>query len=91
LSDLSTCIELLILTFDIIDDLQDLDNKEAVWSKMKQSSAINSSICIFTLLLLKLLEKGEGNIIHNMLTFLLKSIEGQHQDINAKYTILNNI
>lgn len=82
LTDLSTCIELLMLTLDIIDDLQDLDNEEAVWSKMKHSSALNSSICIFTLLLLKLLEKRDGNTIQTILSFLLRSIEGQHEDIN---------
>lgn len=42
-------VELMILSLDIIDDLQDKDNKETVWSRMSPEIALNIALGLLTL------------------------------------------
>ncbi|MEH6944672.1 polyprenyl synthetase family protein [Bacillus sp. JJ722] len=88
LNDLKSCIELLILALDIIDDLQDNDNNESIWMKNNQASAINVSISLMTIFQHKLLEVVDNKVlIQNLTNYLLKAIEGQHQDINGIHNV----
>lgn len=88
LNDLKSCIEVLILALDIIDDLQDNDNDESIWMKNNHASAINVSISLMTIFQHKLLEVVDNKVLIKDLTkYLLKAIEGQHQDICGIHNI----
>ncbi|WP_042347360.1 polyprenyl synthetase family protein [Bacillus massiliigorillae] len=87
-NDLKSCIEVLILALDIIDDLQDNDNYDSIWMKNNQASAINVSISLMTIFQHKLLEIIDDKVLIQGLTkYLLNAIEGQHQDINGIHNV----
>lgn len=80
--DLKACVELLILALDIIDDIQDHDNEESTWTKIGQSSSLNVAISLLTISQLHILEySNDQKSLKIILNYLLKSIEGQHQDL----------
>nr|AAF82176.1 ComQ [Bacillus mojavensis] len=85
---LATGIELLILSFDIYDDLQDKDNRNAVWMKIDSSIALNAVTALYTLSIQVMCQAShEPEFSQKILNFALQSIQGQHDDIvNAPQT-----
>lgn len=85
---LATGIELLILSFDIYDDLEDKDNRNAVWMKIDSSIALNAVTALYTLSIQVMCQAShEREFSQKILNFALQSIQGQHDDIvNAPQT-----
>ncbi|KYD06033.1 hypothetical protein B4144_3323 [Bacillus atrophaeus] len=85
---LAVGIELLILSFDIYDDLEDRDNLNAVWMKIESSISLNAVTALYTLSLQIMSQAShEPEFSQEILNFALKSIQGQHDDIvNAPQT-----
>lgn len=85
---LAAGIELLILSFDIYDDLEDKDNVNAVWMKIDSSIALNAVTALYTLSIQVMCQAShEPEFSQKILTFALQSIQGQHDDIvNAPKT-----
>jgi competence protein ComQ len=85
---LATGIELLILSFDIYDDLEDKDNRNAVWMKIDSSIALNAVTALYTLSIQVMCQAShEPEFSQKILNFALQSIQGQHDDIvNAPQT-----
>ncbi|MCO4849484.1 polyprenyl synthetase family protein [Bacillus vallismortis] len=81
-------IELLILSFDIYDDLEDKDNVNAVWIKIDSSIALNAVTALYTLSIQVMCQAShEPEFSQEILNFALQSIQGQHDDIvNAPKT-----
>ncbi|WP_100330152.1 polyprenyl synthetase family protein [Bacillus xiapuensis] len=80
--DISPCLEALMLALDMIDDIQDGDNEQSVWKKKGQAVSLNAAISLLTISLLHVLaQANRPDIAKMMLTYLSRSIEGQHQDI----------
>lgn len=77
---LAAAIELIILSADIYDDLEDKDNDSAPWRSEDQSVVLN--ICSGLLILsLKMVHdhcKEAYQVIHDLLP---RSIQGQHKDL----------
>ncbi|CAF1765270.1 hypothetical protein NRS6094_03553 [Bacillus subtilis] len=85
---LASGIELLILSFDIYDDLEDQDNGSAVWMKIDSSIALNAVTALYTLSIQVMCQAShEPEFSQEILNFALQSIQGQHDDIvNAPQT-----
>ncbi|MED3514298.1 polyprenyl synthetase family protein [Bacillus subtilis] len=85
---LAAGIELLILSFDIYDDLEDQDNGSAVWMKIDSSIALNAVTALYTLSIQVMCQAShEPEFTQEILNFALQSIQGQHDDIvNAPQT-----
>lgn len=85
---LAAGIELLILSFDIYDDLEDKDNRNAVWMKIDSSIALNAVTALYTLSIQVMCQAShEPEFSQKILNFALQSIQGQHDDIvNAPKT-----
>lgn len=85
---LAAGIELLILSFDIYDDLEDQDNGSAVWMKIDSSIALNAVTALYTLSIQVMCQAShEPEFSQKILNFALQSIQGQHDDIvNAPQT-----
>lgn len=85
---LAAGIELLILSFDIYDDLEDKDNVNAVWMKIDPSIALNAVTALYTLSIQVMCQAShEPEFSQRILNFALQSIQGQHDDIvNAPQT-----
>lgn len=85
---LAAGIELLILSFDIYDDLEDKDNRNAVWMKIDSSIALNAVTALYTLSIQVMCQAShEPEFSQEILNFALQSIQGQHDDIvNAPQT-----
>lgn len=85
---LAAGIELLILSFDIYDDLEDKDNVNAVWMKIDSSIALNAVTALYTLSIQVMCQAShEPEFSQEILNFALQSIQGQHDDIvNAPET-----
>ncbi|MEY9216649.1 competence protein ComQ [Bacillus subtilis] len=85
---LAAGIELLILSFDIYDDLEDQDNGSAVWMKIDSSIALNAVTALYTLSIQVMCQAShEPEFSQKVLNFALQSIQGQHDDIvNAPQT-----
>ncbi|OZI11406.1 hypothetical protein CEW92_11640 [Bacillaceae bacterium SAS-127] len=80
--DVTSCLEGLMLSLDMIDDIQDDDNERSLWKKKGLSTSLNTAISLMTISQLHLLESTDRpEIVKTMLTCLSKSIEGQHQDL----------
>ncbi|ARW00037.1 Competence regulatory protein ComQ [Bacillus subtilis subsp. subtilis] len=79
---LAAGIELLILSFDIYDDLEDQDNGSAVWMKIDSSIALNAVTALYTLSIQVMCQAShEPEFSQEILNFALQSIQGQHDDI----------
>lgn len=85
---LAVGIELLILSFDIYDDLEDQDNGSAVWMKIDSSITLNAVTALYTLSIQVMCQAShEPEFSQEILNFALQSIQGQHDDIvNAPQT-----
>ncbi|WP_226669474.1 polyprenyl synthetase family protein [Metabacillus litoralis] len=84
---LAAAVELLILSFDILDDLEDLDNMEEPWMKMDHSIALNAATTLYTLSqqsVLALSSPYKHQILASLLKYSLQAMEGQHDDLENR-------
>ncbi|NPC93980.1 isoprenyl transferase [Bacillus sp. WMMC1349] len=79
---LAVGIELLILSFDIFDDLEDEDSLEAPWMKTNHSVALNAATALYTLSI-KIIStiSNEPLFFQKLMEYTLQSMQGQHDDI----------
>lgn len=81
---LAASIELLILSFDIFDDLEDLDNMQEPWMQIDHSIALNAATTLYTLsqqTILTLSSPYKHQILTALLQFSVQAMEGQHDDL----------
>ncbi|GAA0310055.1 competence protein ComQ [Gracilibacillus halotolerans] len=77
---LAAGIEMIILTADIYDDLEDQDNDDAPWRKENQAVVLN--ICSGLLVMsLKMIGDHSKEVLQMVHELLPKSIQGQHKDL----------
>ncbi|MDU0814053.1 polyprenyl synthetase family protein [Bacillus siamensis] len=79
---LAAGIELLILSFDILDDHEDEDNDSALWMKIDRSVSLNASTSLYTIslhLINSLCTVSEFSQL--ALKYALEAMQGQHDDL----------
>ncbi|WP_326980780.1 polyprenyl synthetase family protein [Bacillus vallismortis] len=75
-------IELLILAFDIFDDLEDEDNIEKEWMAIDPSLSLNAATTIYTLGLETICSISDSSEFHQLtLKYALNAMQGQHDDL----------
>jgi competence protein ComQ len=79
-------VELLILTFDIVDDLQDQDNFTTPWSKDDSAITLNIAIALFSLCnksisMLEDLGFENRRVVDLYQHLCMESINGQYLDV----------
>ena len=82
---LAAAVELLILSFDMLDDLEDLDNVDEPWMKIDHPIALNAATTLYTLSKLAVLSLHSSNklqILEAFMKFSVQAMEGQHVDLN---------
>ncbi|WP_427107812.1 polyprenyl synthetase family protein [Lysinibacillus xylanilyticus] len=79
----AAAIELLILSFDILDDVEDQDNLSSPWIRQQSLSLNISSYLIFLchLIIVESDFKNKYKALELLVTKALCSIEGQHLDL----------
>ncbi|GIN64682.1 MULTISPECIES: polyprenyl synthetase family protein [Bacillus] len=79
---LAAGIELLILSFDIFDDLEDEDSPDQPWMKMDRSVALNAATALYTLGI-KVISSvsNDPEFLHKLMEYTLQSMQGQHADL----------
>ncbi|WP_367386989.1 polyprenyl synthetase family protein [Bacillus vallismortis] len=82
---LAAGIELLILSADIFDDIEDKDNTQAAWMQLDSSIATNAATALYTLSL-QVINSVSNNpkLLSLTLQYSLQSLQGQHVDLNLK-------
>lgn len=85
---LAAGIELLVLSYDIYDDLEDNDNLKMEWMKTGLPITLNTVTALYTLSIQVMNQVSENlDFLKQILNFALNSIEGQQDDIlNAPQT-----
>ncbi|MGM0875516.1 MAG: polyprenyl synthetase family protein [Bacillota bacterium] len=81
---LAAAIELLILSFDMFDDLEDLDNMKEPWMQIDPSIALNAATTLYTLsqqAVLTLSSPFKHQIQTAFLKYSIQAMEGQHDDL----------
>ncbi|MBP1081048.1 MULTISPECIES: polyprenyl synthetase family protein [Bacillus] len=79
---LSAGIELLILSFDIFDDLEDEDNFDAPWMKLSPPIALNAATSIYTIGIHTICAAGSNvHLLSAASRYALQSMQGQHLDL----------
>ncbi|MCY7618504.1 MULTISPECIES: polyprenyl synthetase family protein [Bacillus] len=83
ITQLSAGIELLILSADILDDIEDQDNDSYPWMNVDQGVAINASTYLYTLSTQFIISIGENDsqLIEKLFQLIKWSMEGQHEDL----------
>ncbi len=82
----AAAVELLILSFDIFDDLQDNDNVNTPWAMQNSAITMNLALSLFSLSVQIINDLDSNNHLRKNFDFLhLNAINGQHIDL------LNNI
>lgn len=80
---LASGIELLILSADIFDDIEDKDNLQASWMKLDPSIATNAATALYTLSLQVIGSvSNHPKLLSLTLQYSLQSLQGQHVDLN---------
>ncbi|NEW09114.1 hypothetical protein GK047_24365 [Paenibacillus sp. SYP-B3998] len=83
---ISAATELILLSFDIIDDLQDQDNENKPWMKCPQPYTLNAILALITGFIgeLELLigKEQKEKIFSEISKLLFRSINGQQKDLN---------
>ncbi|MFY4775469.1 polyprenyl synthetase family protein [Metabacillus sp. RGM 3146] len=80
---LAAAIELLALSFDILDDLEDLDNEKEPWMQIHPSIALNAATLLYTVSQKMILELNNGQELLNLVSkYSLQAMEGQHEDLS---------
>lgn len=86
---LATAIELLILSFDMFDDLEDLDNMKEPWMQVDPSIALNAATTLYTLsqqTVLALSSPSKLQILNALLQYSIQAMEGQHEDLQNTFS-----
>jgi len=81
---LAAAVELLILSFDMLDDLEDLDNVDEPWMKVEHPVSLNAATSLFTLsqqTVLSLHSPYKLQILEVFMKFSIQAMEGQHVDL----------
>ncbi|WP_378931582.1 polyprenyl synthetase family protein [Metabacillus herbersteinensis] len=81
---LAAAVELLVLSFDMFDDFEDLDNLEEPWMKIDRSIALNAATTIFTIsqkMVHQLSSAAKIHIHEKFLHYSLQAMQGQHDDL----------
>lgn len=79
---LSAGIELLILSYDIFDDLEDNDNFEASWMKLSPAIALNAATSLYTVALNTICKACTNvHLLTQATRYALLSMQGQHLDL----------
>ncbi|TYS35434.1 polyprenyl synthetase family protein [Bacillus pumilus] len=83
ITKLAAGIELLILSADILDDIEDQDKDSYPWMNVNQGVAINASTYLYTLSIQFITSIGENDsqLIEKLFHFIKLSMEGQHDDL----------
>ncbi|MCD9024162.1 polyprenyl synthetase family protein [Cohnella silvisoli] len=74
--------EMIILSLDIVDDLQDQDNFSKPWMKCPQSHALNAVLSMLAIFMAEIGEVGHSRIPNEIGKLLARSVEGQHKDVS---------
>lgn len=75
-------IELLILSFDIFDDLEDEDSPDEPWMKMNRAVALNAATALYTLSIKVISSVSNDPVfLHKLMEYILESSQGQHDDL----------
>ncbi len=78
-------IELLILAFDIFDDLEDEDSPDEPWMKINRSVAMNAATALYTLGFKVVSSVSNDPVfLHKLIEYILQSSQGQHEDLRGK-------
>lgn len=78
-------IEILILSSDILDDLEDEDNHQAFWMKIDRSESLNAALSLYTAGLSSIHSMNINPLIFNyVLKYVKEAMQGQHDDITNK-------
>ncbi|MCY8401281.1 polyprenyl synthetase family protein [Bacillus haynesii] len=78
-------IELLILAFDIFDDLEDEDSPDEPWMKINRSVAMNAATALYTLGIKVIGSVSNSTDFFNkLMEYILQSSQGQHDDLSNK-------
>lgn len=79
---LAAGIELLILSFDILDDHEDEDNDSAPWMKIDRSVSLNASTSLYTISLQLICSlQPIAKFSQLPLKYALEAMQGQHDDL----------
>ncbi|MGM7722576.1 polyprenyl synthetase family protein [Metabacillus sp. Hm71] len=81
---MAAAIELLILSFDMFDDLEDLDNKLEPWMQIDPAIALNAATTLYTVsqhTFLTLSSPFQHQILHAVNKYAVQAMEGQHDDL----------
>lgn len=82
IKSLSAGIELLILSFDIFDDLEDNDNFDAPWMKLSPGLALNAATSLYSISLHTICSSGSNvHLLSAATRYALQSMQGQHLDL----------
>lgn len=78
----AAAVELLILSFDIFDDLQDNDNVRTPWRRQNSAITMNLALSLFSLSVQIINDLDSNNHLRKTFDFLnLNAINGQHIDL----------
>lgn len=79
---LASGIELLILAFDIFDDIEDEDNLDKAWMKIDQSVSLNAATSLYSMSLQVICElKTNSDFPRLAMKYALNAMQGQHNDL----------
>lgn len=82
---MAALVELVILSLDMLDDLQDDDHADKPWMKCGRENTMNA---VVGLLMVTLADTGQGekssvkSITRTITTSVMRAICGQHKDLN---------
>ncbi|WP_345808102.1 polyprenyl synthetase family protein [Bacillus pumilus] len=85
ITQLAAGIELLILSADILDDIEDQDKDSYPWMKRQSGISINAANVLFTLsfeVFSKLDHATE--LLNNVYSYSIQSMQGQHMDMTLE-------
>ncbi|BBA77484.1 MULTISPECIES: polyprenyl synthetase family protein [Bacillus] len=79
---LAAGIELLILSFDILDDHEDEDNGSALWMKIDRSVSLNASTTLYTISIQFINSLCTVSDFSRLaLNYAIEAMQGQHDDL----------
>ncbi|WP_157261515.1 polyprenyl synthetase family protein [Paenibacillus sp. A3] len=79
---LAAATELILLCFDIVDDLQDQDHESKPWMQCPPAVALNAVLALLTGFVGELGQCGvTGRSLYEISKMLSRSVSGQHKDV----------
>ena len=89
---LASGIELLILAFDIFDDIEDEDNLDKEWMKIDQSISLNAATSLYSISLQVICElKTNSDFPRLAMKYALNAMQGQHNDLENFPKLKTNV